>query len=102
MKYLDMEDLYEYLLNNNEIVFIYKEKIYHIDHDKYMFKVDRYNGDYKTLFDGKNKKIEIDVICRYKYKEQNMEAVEGFLNEKCYDGKSFYEIEKDVEIDRVY
>ena len=102
MRGCDLQEIYDFLMIGNQIVFIYDNKMYFMDHEDHMFIVDRYEGNYKNLFDGSHKKVKMKVICRYKYKEQNMEAVEGFLNEKCYDGKSFYEIEKDVEIDRVY
>ena len=86
-----IDDLYEYLSNGHEISFTYNGIEYSMEPETDAFTIWEYG---KTS----------QRICRYAILESCdiKAAILDFLNTKCFDGKSFMEIEKDVVVDVIY
>lgn len=91
MQGIKMDDLYEYLSNGHEISFIYKGNEYSMEPDADVLTIWEYGHDPKCIC-----KYAIPKSCEMKA------AILDFLNTKCFDGRSFMEIEQDVVVDVIY
>ena len=98
MKGNTMDEIYEYLTYNRDVEFNYKGYPYIIQPE--------YDQDKKwlviwTAYDNKkNICIAREEICSYNSIEK--EIIDKILNTKCFEGKSFMEIEKDITITYIW
>ncbi len=92
---ITINELYDYLSSGHEISFIYNGSEFSIEPDK------DNSSSYVTIWDcGNNARC----LCRCIVSDRNnkKEAIDNLLSAKCFDGKSFMEIEKDVIVDVIY
>lgn len=91
-----MEELKDRLVNGHEAEFKYKDELYVLQSE---------------VADGKSYlviwKCEPDSICICRCEIPNNDTItqdltDIVLNEKCFDGKSFYEIESEVTIENIF
>ena len=93
-----MEEVYEYLTYNRDIEFNYRDKPYIIqpeysDDKKWLVIWTAYNNDKNTCILKEEISSKGDV---------EKEVIDKVLNAKCFDGKSFIEIEKDITITYIW
>jgi len=89
-----VEEIYEALMHNGEIEFDYKDKSYAIQQ---MFDKNCY---YLTLWEYNHHEDGICIAKEQSFADEftEKEVVDKILNAKCFDGKSFLEIEPDAEL----
>lgn len=99
MKGSTFVELFYALSKNHEIEFVYKgieHKLEPIMREGQSFLVIYQIAPFKTL-------AEVYIgIDDTGFKSASKEDILYILNCKCFDGKSFYEIEKDVEVTTIY
>lgn len=96
MKGITMQDLRDCISHGHEAEFIYKDKLYVMQPEVIDNKL--YLAIWNCEKDG-------SCICRYGIHDQDIiskDAIDGVLNEKCFDGKSFYEIESDITVVNIF
>lgn len=96
MKGITMLELCEYISHGHEAEFTYKGKMYVIQSEV----VD--NNSYLVIW---NCEKDGSCICRYSVPQKDIitqDLIDKVLNEKCFDGKSFYEIESDVVVENIF
>ena len=89
-----MEDIYTALSRKGEVEFDYKDKSYMIEPELHEGK--KYLMIWTTY-------LESDNLCVFKEElnsdeEVTKDMIDRALNAKCFDGKSFVEIQQDVEL----
>ena len=90
----EIEEIYEALTHNGEIAFDYKNNSYAIT--TAVWENQKYVSIWTDNFEGNN-------VCLAKEKsflemKNSKEVVDKILNTKCFDGKSFLEIEPYAEL----
>lgn len=96
MKGITMEDLREYISLGHEAEFTYKDIMYVIQSEV----LD--NNSYLVIW---NCGEDSRCICRYSIPNQGIisqDLIDNVFGEKCFDGKSFYEIETEVIVETVF
>lgn len=88
---ITMDELQDLLLNGHEAEFVYKDCEYSIE-------TENCNGSAKI----KIWKCLEQPICIAESDVSNIDELAKCFDIKCFDGKSFYEIEKDVVIDSIF
>ncbi|WP_294521516.1 hypothetical protein [uncultured Anaerovibrio sp.] len=91
-----LDELYEYLTYRRDAEFSYNKNLYIIqpefsDHKNWL-----------VIWDISDKP---KCICRHEISKDGdipKEAIDKVLSEKCFDGKSFLEIEKEIDVTIVY
>ena len=96
VKGITMLDLREYISCGHEVEFTYREKMY-------VIQPEVVNGNsYLVIW---NCEKDGSCICRYCIPNQDVitqDLIDKVLNKKCFDGKSFYEIESDVAVENIF
>lgn len=90
-----MDELKDRLIKGHEAEFTYKDIIYVIQPEV----LD--NKSYLVIWNcGKDS----SCICRYSIPQGIIpqDLIDKVFNEKCFDGKSFYEIEADVTVETIF
>ena len=88
-----VEELYEALTHNGDVEFDYKDKSYFIQ------TIVDDNTRYLTLWEYNHYEDGICIAKEQSFaKYTEKEVVDKILNTKCFDGKSFLEIEPDAEL----
>lgn len=88
------EDLYDFLANNHEVEFSYHGGIYSIEptsDNGIRFEIWRCDDNAEVICSGK-----ADIG------ETVKEILDNLFSEKCFSGKSFFDIEDDVIVDTVF
>lgn len=96
MKGITMTDLYDYISQGHEAEFTYKDTLYVIQPEVVN------NKPYLVIW---NCEKDGSCICRYSIPNQDIitqDLIDKVLNEKCFDGKNFYEIESDVTVENIF
>lgn len=93
---ITIEELYDYLINRHEIEFTYNGTVYSIEPDK------EGNRSYFTIW--KCDEVNPRCLCRCEISPENnlTSIIDDFLNTRCFNGKSFMDIEKDVDVTVIY
>ena len=92
MSGITMKELCDYISQWHEVKFTY-------NNEKYVIQPEVINGkSYLVIWN-----CEEDGVCIYRYSIPNHETIAQdliglVLNEKCFDGKSFYEIESEITV----
>ena len=94
MRIGEMEEIYQALSRKGEVEFDYKDKSYMIEPELHEGK--KYLMIWTTY-------LERDNLCVFKEElnsdeEVTKDMIDRALNAKCFDGKSFVEIQQDVEL----
>lgn len=97
MQGITMKSLYEVLQNAHDVEFIYDGTTYVIQPE-----LDE-DGTFLVIWDCTQDAP--NCIAKKKIRDQNTidpQNIDAVLSEKCFDGKSFMEIEKDVKVTIIY
>lgn len=86
-----MEELKDYMLHGHEAEFVYKNSEYSIESEIR-------NGINTVTF----WRCSEEGICIAECIVDDIEDFEKLFNVKCFDGKSFYEIEAEVTVEAVF
>ena len=96
MSGITMKQLCDYISQGHEVEFTY-------NNEKYVIQPEVTNGkSYLVIWN-----CEEDGVCICRYSIPNHETISQdlidlVLNEKCFDGKSFYEIESEITVDNIF
>lgn len=91
-----MKKLCDYISQGHEAEFTYKGKMYVIQPEV----VD--SNSYLVIW---NCEKDGNCICRYSIPNQDIitqDVIDKVLSKKCFDGKSFYEIEAGVVVENIF
>lgn len=91
-----MDELYELLTHWHDAEFIYRDTTYVVQPEA---------SDGKTWMVIWDCSENPKCICKYEIPEKGdipQEIIEKVLSEKCFDGRSFLDIEKDVTVTVIY
>lgn len=96
MNGITFEEFYEYMEHWHEAEFLYKEMTYVLQPEVYQKKT------YLVIW-----KVSSEPRCISRHPIPEIGAIPrsdilAVLNDKCFDGKSFLEIEKDVTIETIF
>ncbi len=96
-----LEELYELITYNHEAEFIYKEK-------EYVLQPEVKDGkSYLIICESPESFDNPKYLCRKEtpgldFDKIPKEIIDAVFSEKCFDGKSFLEIEKDVTVTCIF
>ena len=97
MNGITMKELCDYISQGHEAEFTYNNEKYVIQPE-----VDNNGKTYLVIW---NCESDSACICRYSIPNQDIitqDLIDKVLNEKCFEGKSFYEIESDVTVENIF
>lgn len=93
---ITMKELCNYISQGHEAEFTYKN-------ERYVIQPEVDNGkSYLVIWNCEN---DSACICRYgipNHETISQDFIDRVLNEKCFDGKSFYEIESEITVDNIF
>lgn len=96
MKGITFDELYELVSHYHDAEFVYKD-------DTYVLQPEVDDGRmYLVIWDWSD---EPKCICRYENNNDKVidkDVIEAVLNDKCFDGKSFMDIEKEIEVTVIF
>ncbi len=95
----NMEELKQYLKSNREIEFSYQNSIYTIEPGGITANT-RF-----SIWKSKTDTDTADCICEYTAPSgmiSEEDIINDFLNTKCFEGKSFVEIETAITVDVIF
>lgn len=96
MNGISFEDLYEWITWYHDAQFVYNGTTYVLQPEEYEGK------SWLVIWECSDNP---HCICRHEIPEQEkipQEIIDSVLSEKCFGGKSFYEIEKDVTVEGIF
>ena len=92
----NMEELKQYLKSNREIEFSYQNSVYTIEPGGIT------SNTRFSIWKSKSNADTADCICEYTAPSGMIgedELINDFLNTKCFNGKSIFEIEDEITVD---
>lgn len=100
MKGITLKELYEYLYNDREIEFVYDGKEYALQCEEDKNETERFV--IYCMIDEVNAQLIAEQKLLKNRNSISKEEVDCILNTKCFNGKSFLEIEKDITVTVIF
>lgn len=92
---ITMEELYDVLAHNHEVEFTYSG-------DSYTIEPSSIGGKDSFVLWREHGAITCLNRTARKENEKIQDLITRFLNDKCFDGRSFLEIEKDITVETIF
>ena len=92
---ITFDELYDFIEHNHEIEFTYSKEEYTIEPvgnmDTVVFEIWKYGDNPKRICE-----VSAATDCEIRL------VIEQLLNQRCFNGRSFMEIEQEITIDTIY
>ncbi|MBR3628761.1 MAG: hypothetical protein IKN42_07985 [Elusimicrobia bacterium] len=98
MEGTSLEELYELIANQHDAEFTYKS-------EDYVLQLESKDGKSYLVIWENSDTHDNRCLCRYEtpsFHDIPKKIIDAVLSEKCFDGKSFLEIEKDITVTCIF